>query len=225
MTAPSPPARSAASLQPAAIVIGGSAGGVDALLTVLGSLPANMQVPVICMLHMPANRESRLAEVFAARLQVPVREAGDKQPIDDATVYFAGSGYHLSVEQDCRFSLSCEPPVHFARPAIDVLMSSAADVYGPDLVGILLTGANADGAAGMADIRARGGFTVVQDPAEALVATMPRAAIATCAPDLVLTLAQIGQLLQKITPRGRAQGARQPEQQRAAVENHKSEKP
>ncbi|WP_426190679.1 chemotaxis protein CheB [Massilia sp. DWR3-1-1] len=225
MTAPARPARGAADLRPAAIVIGGSAGGVDALLTVLSTLPASMQVPVICMLHMPAHRESRLAEVFAARLPVPVREAGDKQPIDDATVYFAGSGYHLSVERDYRFSLSCEPPVHFARPAIDVLMSSAADVYGADLVGILLTGANADGAAGMADIRAQGGFTVVQDPAEAQVATMPRAAIAACAPDLVLTLAQIAQLLQKITPREGAHGARQPEQKRAAVENHKLEKP
>jgi two-component system chemotaxis response regulator CheB len=187
------------SLRPAAVVIGGSAGGVDALLGVLSALPDGMQVPVICMLHMPASRESRLAEVFAPRLPVPVREAADKQPIENATVYFAGSGYHLSVEKDRTFSLSCEPPVHFARPAIDVLMSSAADVYGDELVGILLTGANVDGAAGMAEIRARGGFTVVQDPGEAQVPTMPRAAIAASAPDLILSLAGIGQLLQAIT--------------------------
>jgi len=184
---------------PAAIVIGGSAGGVDALLTLLAHLPAAMRVPVICMLHMPASRESRLAEVFAPRLPVPVREAVDKQLIDDATVYFAGSGYHLSIEQDYSFSLSCEPPVHFARPAIDVLMSSAADVYGERLVGILLTGANADGAAGMADIHARGGFTIVQDPNEAQVATMPRAAIAACTPSRILTLAEIGALLRVLT--------------------------
>jgi two-component system chemotaxis response regulator CheB len=185
----------------AAIVIGGSAGGVDALIEVLGAVPASMQVPVICMLHMPANRESRLAEVFAGRLPVPVLEAADKQPISDATVYFAGSGYHLSVEQDRSFSLSCEPPVHFARPAIDVLMSSAADVYGAQLVGILLTGANADGAAGLADIHARGGYTVVQDPADAQVPTMPRAAIEACPPDQVLTLAGIGEFLRAVVVR------------------------
>lgn len=193
--------RDGAQLRPAAVVIGGSAGGVDALLGVLSRLPADARVPVICMLHMPASRESRLAEVFAPRLPVPVREAGDKQPVENATVYFAGSGYHLSIERDRSFSLSCEAPVHFARPAIDVLMESAADVYGDELVGILLTGANIDGAAGMAAIRARGGFTVVQDPAEAQVPTMPRAAIAASAPDLILDLAGIGRLLQMITPR------------------------
>jgi two-component system chemotaxis response regulator CheB len=188
-------------LHPGAIIIGGSAGGVDALLGLLNCLTSAMQVPVVCMLHMPASHESRLAEVFAPRLPVAVREAMDKQPIEPATVYFAGSGYHLSVEQDYSFSLSCEPPVHFARPAIDVLMSSAADVYGEALVGILLTGANADGAAGMAAIHARGGFTVVQDPDEAQVPTMPRAAIAACTPDLVLPLADIGRLLRTISAR------------------------
>ena len=185
----------------AAVVIGGSAGGVEALIEVLSALPPVIQVPVICMLHMPARRESRLAEVFAGRLAVPVMEAADKQTIAENTVYFAAAGYHLSVEQDRSFSLSCEPPVHFARPAIDVLMSSAADVYGEALVGIVLTGANADGAAGLADIHAGGGFTVVQDPAEAQVATMPRAAIDTCAPDRVLNLAGIANLLRAIVAR------------------------
>lgn len=184
--------------QVGAVVIGGSAGGVDALIEVLGALPNTISVPVICMLHMPASRESRLAEVFAGRLQVPVMEAADKQAIAAGTVYFAGSGYHLSVERDYTFSLSCEPPVHFARPAIDVLMSSAADVYGSELVGVLLTGANQDGAAGLADIHARGGFTVVQDPAQAQVATMPKAAIAASAPDAILDLAGIGALLRRV---------------------------
>lgn len=215
-------ARSAACLQPAAVVIGGSAGGVDALLHILGTLPPTMRVPVICMLHIPASRDSRLAAVFAPRLPVPVREAADKQSIDDATVYFAGPGYHLSVEDDHTFSLSCEAPVHFARPAIDVLMSSAADVYGEDLVGILLTGANHDGAAGMAAIAARGGFTVVQDPAEAQVATMPRAALAAVSPDLILNLAAIGQLLRTITVRAPAPG--DPMQQQAQ-QNNQVEKP
>jgi two-component system chemotaxis response regulator CheB len=178
-----------------AVVIGGSAGGVDALVTLLPALPASYALPVICILHMPGDRESRLAELFAERLPLPVREAADKEEILPGTVYFAGPRYHLSVEHDRTFSLSCEPPVHFARPAIDVLMESSADAYGPGLVGILLTGANHDGADGMAHIRARGGFTVVQDPTDAQVATMPEAAIGRSHPNLILPLARIHTLL------------------------------
>lgn len=178
-----------------AIVIAGSAGGVDALLNLLPRLPDGFALPVIAMLHVPEHRESRLAELFATRMAVPTREAADKEEISPGTVYFAGSGYHLSVEKDFRFSLSCEPPVNFARPAIDVLMASAAEAYGPRLAAVLLTGANQDGAEGMRIIKECGGLTVVQDPAEAQVATMPELAIKMQAPDLVLTLAEIGDLL------------------------------
>ncbi|WP_323140720.1 chemotaxis protein CheB [Massilia phyllosphaerae] len=178
-----------------AVVIGGSAGGVDALIQLLPALPAGYDLPVVCILHLPPDRESRLAELFDERLPLPVREAADKGGIEAGTVYFAGPGYHLSVEQDRTFSLSCEPPVHYARPAIDVLMESSADAWGPGLVGILLTGANHDGADGMAQIRARGGFTVVQDPADAQVGVMPMEAIRRCKPHLVLPLARIGALL------------------------------
>ncbi|WP_426176224.1 chemotaxis protein CheB [Massilia sp. TWR1-2-2] len=179
-----------------AIIVAGSAGGVDAMLQLLPGLPVPLGAPVICMLHLPANRDSRLAELFAARMAVPVVEAADKQPVEAGVVYFAGGGYHLSIEQDRTFSLSCEAPVHFARPAIDVLLNSAADAYGDSLVAILLTGANHDGADGMAQVHARGGLTVVQDPAEAQVATMPQCAIDLDTPDLVLPLAAIRQLLQ-----------------------------
>lgn len=178
-----------------AIVIAGSAGGVDALLHLLPRLPAGFALPVITMLHVPESRESRLAELFAPRLALPVHEAADKEEISLGTVYFAGSGYHLSIEKDFRFSLSCEPPVHFARPAIDVLMASAAEAYGPHLAAVLLTGANHDGAEGMRMIKECGGLTVVQDPAEAQVATMPEGAIKKQAPDLILTLPEIGDLL------------------------------
>lgn len=178
-----------------AVVIGGSAGGVDALVALLPAIPAGFGLPVVCILHMPGDRESRLAELFDERLPVPVREAADKAAIDPGTVYFAGPGYHLSVEQDRTFSISCEPPVHFARPAIDVLMESSADAYGAGLVGILLTGANHDGASGMARIRARGGFTVVQDPLDAQVPTMPVSAIRTSQPNLILPLERIHALL------------------------------
>ncbi|EKU84592.1 two-component system chemotaxis response regulator CheB [Massilia sp. UYP32] len=177
------------------VVIGGSAGGVDALVGLVPALPAGFGPAVTCILHVPPDRDSRLAELFAMRAALPVREAQDKEPIQPGTVYFAGSGYHLSIEQDRSFSLSCEPPVQFARPAIDILMESAADVYGPALAGILLTGANYDGADGMCRIRERGGLTIVQDPEEAQASTMPEEAIRRCAPHLVLPLAGIRTVL------------------------------
>lgn len=173
------------------VVIGGSAGGVDALLGLLPALQPGYAPAVLCILHVPADRESRLAELFDARVMLPVREARDKETIEPGIVYFAGSGYHLSVEQDRSFSLSCEAPVQFARPSIDILMESAASAYGPAMAGILLTGANSDGADGMCRIREHGGLTIVQDPEEAHASTMPREAIRRCAPHLVLPLADI----------------------------------
>ena len=178
-----------------AVVIGASAGGVDALIALLGGLPAHWRLPLAVVVHLPEGHESRLAEVFSHRLPFAVQEAADKAPVAPGALYFAPSGYHLSIERDRRFSLSCEPPVLFSRPAIDLLMTSAADAYGPALVGVLLTGANEDGAQGLLRIRQAGGLTVVQDPAEALVATMPRAAIAAHAPDFVLPLREIRALL------------------------------
>lgn len=178
-----------------AVVIGASAGGVGALLKLLPGLPAGYHPAVLAVLHIPDGRQSHLAGVFQQRVALPVHEARDKEDVASGTVYFAGSGYHLSVECDRTFSLSCEAPLHFARPAIDYLMESAADAYGPALVGILLTGANQDGAIGMAAIGAAGGLTVVQDPQEAEVPTMPREAIRLRAPDLILSLDEIHTLL------------------------------
>ena len=178
-----------------AVVIGASAGGVHALLTLLSGLPQCFSLPIIAVLHLPKERDSRLADVFQQRLGMTVREAADKETIAPSTLYFAGSGYHLSIETDRTFSLSCEEPVHYSRPSIDVLMESAADAYGASLAGVLLTGANFDGAAGLARIKQRGGLTAVQDPAEAQVATMPQAAIRKLKPNLILTLDRIRQLL------------------------------
>ena len=177
------------------VVIGGSAGGVQALLALLQPLPSNYALPIVALLHMPEDRSSRLPEVFGYRLAMPVREARDKEPIAPSTVYFAPPGYHLSIEQDNSFSLSGEDPVYFSRPSIDVLMASAADARGPRVAGILLTGASSDGAAGLGRIKAAGGLAVVQDPAQAQVPTMPQAAIDHTAPDLVLPLNDIHTLL------------------------------
>ena len=177
------------------IVIGASAGGVAALLGLLAPLPASYPLPIVAVLHLLPRRSSRLASVLGSHLALPVHEPVDKEPIEGGRVYVASADYHLLVELDRCFSYSAEPPVSFARPSIDVLMVSAADAYGPALAGVLLTGANMDGAEGMAAVHAGGGLTLVQLPAEAEVATMPEAAIARFAPDHVLPLRAIRQHL------------------------------
>jgi two-component system, chemotaxis family, protein-glutamate methylesterase/glutaminase len=171
-----------------ALVIGASAGGIDALLRLLPGLPARPAYPVVIVLHLPDDRESRLAEVFRQRLPQPVLQAEDKAQLAPGSIYFAPPGYHLSIERDRSFSLSQEEPVHFSRPSIDILMESAADAYGPDLCGILLTGASADGAAGLARIGEGGGLTVVQQPDDADMPAMPAAAIRARTPDHILAL-------------------------------------
>ena len=178
-----------------AIVVGASAGGVEALLSIFGELPEGFGLPIIAVLHLPDERRSQLAEVFARRLRIPVHEARDKEQIKAGALYFAGPGYHLSVELDYSLSLSQEDRVHHSRPAIDYLFASAADAYGKNLLAILLTGANQDGARGLAHVKCSGGITVVQDPAEARISVMPRAALALHTPDHILTLSQIGSLL------------------------------
>ncbi|MFG0323060.1 chemotaxis protein CheB [Pseudomonas sp. zjy_15] len=178
-----------------AVVIGASAGGVAALFQVLGALPSAFAIPVLCVLHLPDDRHSQLAGVMQRRLHRPVCEAHDKERIRSGQIYVAGPGYHLSVERDLTLSLSQEEPVHFSRPAIDFLFISAADAYGDGLLGVLLTGANEDGARGLAYIKNNGGRTIVQDPRDAQVALMPEAALALHQPDHILTLSGIGQLL------------------------------
>jgi two-component system chemotaxis response regulator CheB len=181
-----------------AVVIGASAGGFEALRAVLGGLPADYALPIAAVLHLPEHHESRLAELFGFRLELQVREARDKEFLQAGFVYFAPSGYHLSIETDRSFSLSCEERVSYARPSIDVLMTSAADAYGPGLAAILLTGANFDGAAGMMGTQIAGGLTIVQDPATAEVPAMPEAAMRRMTPDLILPLAEINSLLRKL---------------------------
>lgn len=178
-----------------AIVVGASAGGVEALLKIYRTLPKGFRLPILTVLHVPDQRRSHLAEVFAQTLKIPVKEADDKETIAPGTLYFAGPSYHLSVENDFSLSLSQEERVFHSRPSIDVLFESAADAYGERLAGVLLTGANNDGARGMARISEYGGLTVVQDPAQALARTMPDAALALHTPDFLLPLPDIGLLL------------------------------
>jgi two-component system, chemotaxis family, protein-glutamate methylesterase/glutaminase len=180
------------------VVIGASAGGIEALLFLFEGLPVHLAVPIVAMVHMPEDRDSRLAEIFAQRTDVPVREAASHAPLEPGVVYFAPSGYHLLVEADHSFSLDCEPPVNFSRPSIDVLMESCCDAFGDRVAGILLTGASQDGARGLQCIREHGGLAVVQDPDEAVSSTMPLAALTRAQPQYVLRLEAIRQLLHRL---------------------------
>jgi two-component system, chemotaxis family, protein-glutamate methylesterase/glutaminase len=183
-----------------AVAIGASAGGISALLPLMAAIPADYAVPLVLVLHVPEQGKSMLRETLGRRATLPVHEPADKEPIRPGHIYVAPPGYHLLLERDLSFSLSCDPPEHYSRPSIDVLFESAADALGRGLVAVLLTGANADGAAGMARVAAKGGLTAVQDPAEAQSPEMPEAALAALSPDFVLTLDQICKLVVKLSP-------------------------
>jgi two-component system chemotaxis response regulator CheB len=177
-----------------AVVIGGSAGSVTALDTILARLPATFP-PVIVVIHIPSSSQSLLAGVVAPRCAMRIREAEAFEPIVRGSVYFAPADYHLLVEADRRCSLSIEPPVHFSRPAIDVLFESAAEAYGACLAGLVLTGASRDGALGLRAVHAAGGVALVQEPATAEVDIMPRAALAAVPSARVVRLSQIAEHL------------------------------
>lgn len=178
-----------------AVVIGGSAGGVEALAMLLPALPAGLNAPVIVVLHLPRDKPSLLVEIFARQCALPVEEAQDKAPIEPGTVYFAPADYHLLVDEGPCFALSLDEPVHYSRPSIDVLFETAADVYGEHLLAIVLTGASQDGAAGLAAVHRAGGITAVQRPDEAPSPYMPESALRTSPVDHVLPLAGIADLI------------------------------
>ena len=181
-----------------AVVIGASAGAVEALSTILPLLPANYELPVMIVVHVPANKGSVLADLFATKCALTVCEAQDKQPIAAGTVYFAPADYHLLVEEDGLLSLSNEEPVHYSRPSIDVLFESAADAYGPHLIAVVLTGASQDGAKGLAAVAEAGGEIIVQDPRRAFARAMPEAALAERPDARILSLEQIADYLRGV---------------------------
>ena len=157
--------------------------------------PAGLPVPVVIVQHRAATSDGSLAEVLQDATPLRVVDAEDKISLEPATVYVAPADYHLLVEQRGALALSTDGPVRSARPSIDVLFESAADAYGPALLGILLTGASADGASGLACIKALGGRAIVQDPATAECSTMPSAGIGATAVDYILPLEKIGEHL------------------------------
>lgn len=185
---------------PRAIVIGCSAGGMRALRVLLSGVRADLDVPLFAVCHTGSEDVTTLCELIAASSAIPVREARERHLAAPGTAYIAPGGYHLLVEENGRMALSTDERVTFARPAIDVLFDSAAGVYGNRLVGIVMTGANHDGAAGLARIRQRGGIAIVQEPCDAEAPTMPQAALDIAGADHCVALQEIAPLLNRMCP-------------------------
>ena len=180
-----------------AVVMGASAGALEALSSILPKLPEDYPVPVIVVVHIPAHKESLLPVLLRAKCRMKVREAEDKEPLEKGTIYIAPPDYHVLVEKDGTLSLSSEEEIMFSRPSIDVLFESAADAYATKLVGVVLTGANDDGAKGLKAIVEAGGKALVQNPATASSAAMPAAAIKACPQSCILELDEIGAYLRR----------------------------
>jgi two-component system, chemotaxis family, protein-glutamate methylesterase/glutaminase len=182
-----------------AIVIGVSAGGLQALKTMLPALPSSFPVPVIIVQHISDHSDGFMVEYMNHASKITVKEAEDKEPICSGIIYLAPPGYHLLIEPERIFGLSVDARVNYSCPSIDVLFQSAAEVFGESLIGIVLTGANADGANGLKVIKEHGGLAIVQNPETAESATMPKAALNAVKADYAIDLEQIVPLLVKLT--------------------------
>ena len=173
------------------VAIGASWGGLHAIGTVLEGLGPGFGTPIVIAQHRSASDDvALLPELLAKRSGLPVSDGNDKDALVPGQAIVAPAGYHLLVEDGC-VELSCEDLVQFSRPSIDVLFESVAEEYGPRAIGVILTGANADGAHGLAEIARRGGHTIVQDPATSERPEMPAAALRAMTPDEVLGLDEI----------------------------------
>jgi two-component system chemotaxis response regulator CheB len=179
----------------AAVVIGVSAGGLNALSTIFSHLATDFMMSVIVVQHTHSTSDDFLPRHLNEMCSLRVKQADEKEIIQPGAIYIAPVNYHLLIETDKTFSLSVDELVNFARPSIDVLFESAADAYGSRLVGMILTGANVDGSYGLKVIKEVGGLAIVQDPDTAEAAAMPRAAMAAAAIDHILPLEKISPFL------------------------------
>jgi two-component system chemotaxis response regulator CheB len=182
-----------------AVVVGVSSGGLEALKILVPGLRANFPLPVLVVQHLAPHSDTYLSACLDELSVLTVKEAEDKEFLAPGTVYVAPPNYHLLVEPDGALSLSVDPKVNFSRPSVDVLFETASDAFGPALIGIVLTGANHDGAKGLARIKNRGGLTIVQDPKTAQAQAMPLAALEATKVDHVLALHDIAPFLNHLT--------------------------
>lgn len=180
------------------LVIGGSAGSIDALLQLFPALPGSLSFAMIIVLHRKNTADSTLTEILAARTRLPVNEVDDKDPVLPGHIYLAPADYHLLIEQTSLFSLDDSEKVNYSRPSLDVTFESAADIYGPSLVGVLLSGANSDGTQGLAAIKKAGGIIIAQKPESAKVAYMPQQAILNTDIDFVFDMPELASFIQRI---------------------------
>ena len=182
-----------------AIVIGGSAGALDALLSIVPALPEQVSCPIVIVLHLPPTQPNFVPKILSRICARAVHEAEDKVPLRDQTIYVAAPNYHLLIERNRSLSLSIDEPVYYSRPAIDVLFESAADAYGPAVAGLVLSGANQDGAEGLCQIRQAGGVAIVQAPATASFPMMPETAMRRVGPSAhVVRLVDLGAFLARL---------------------------
>ncbi|MBF6178511.1 chemotaxis protein CheB [Nocardia otitidiscaviarum] len=180
------------------VAVAASAGGPAALIHVVGSLPADLPVPVLLVQHLDPRHPTLLADILTRRSRLPVRLVCGGERIEPGTVYLAPPAHHMRVGPCGQLLLSDEEPVHFVRPSADVLFESVADHYGPRAIACVLTGSGNDGAAGAKEVRNRGGTVIVEDPNEARFDGMPTAAIAAGAADLVLPLGDIPAAIRRL---------------------------
>lgn len=194
-----------------AVVLGCSAGGLEVLRLILPGLPAGFPLPVVVVAHTSPDSGGLLAELLSHCCALPVRIAEDKAPVEGGIIHVAPPGYHLLIEHNLSFALSVDAKVCNVRPAIDVLFAAAAEAFAGRLAGVLLTGANEDGRAGLAAIRALGGLTIAQDPDTAAADTMPRSAIDAGVVDHVLAPGAIAGFLVDAMSRPVARGGQDQE--------------
>ncbi len=179
------------------VVIGGSAGSLEVILKMAEALPTKAAAVFVIVVHRKSDGDSILGELLSLRTSMPVKEVEDKEPVVLNTIYLAPCGYHLLLEDKHNFSLDSSEKVHHSRPSIDVTFESVAEVYGDRAIGVLLSGANADGAAGLQKIKQAGGHTIVQDPASAEVDYMPRQGISRGGAEVVIPADALGAYLRK----------------------------
>ena len=178
-----------------AIVIGVSSGGMNAMKVMFSLLPKDFNTPVIIVQHIGAHSDNLWVRLLNEKSNLPIKEADEKEKIENGKVYIAPPNYHLLIEKDRTFSLTVDKHVNYSRPSIDVLFESAAEVYAGKLIGVILTGSNNDGTNGIKRVKECGGLTIIQDPDTAESAFMPKSAIAAIKPDYVLSLEGITELL------------------------------
>lgn len=180
-----------------AVIIGGSAGSFQVVIKILSSIQKNFPVPVFLCLHRLKHVREGFVEALSIKSNIIITEPNDKDFIKPGIAYLAPSNYHMYIEQDMRISLSTEEPINHSRPAIDLSFFSAANTYKENLIGIILSGANKDGALGLKAVKDNGGITIVQDPEECQIRTMTESSLKATQVDHILKTEQIIAFLNK----------------------------